>query len=93
MIKGFFKIIVLIKYINYISNTNSEKLLLDNHSFNSDKGNKKINIYNNIVIKNPQKNENIINANNIKKNRFDILENSSADSFSINSTYESINKI
>ena len=76
-----------------ISNTNSEKLLLDNHSFNSDKGNKKINIYNNIVINNPQKNENIINANNIKKNRFDILENSSADSFSINSTYENINKI
>ena len=79
---------------NNLSDTNIENVLIDNHSVHSDKGNKKINIYNNIVINNSNKNDNTnANTNYIKKNTFDILENSSADSFSINSTYENINKI
>ena len=79
---------------NNISNTNIEKVLNDNHSINNDKRNKKINIYNNIVINNSQKNNYTnTNINYIKQNKFDILVNSSADSFSINSTYENINKI
>ena len=79
---------------NNISDTNIDKVLIDNHSVHSDKGNKKINIYNNIVINNSNKNDNTNNNTNyIKQNKFDILENSSADSFSINSTYENINKI
>ena len=78
---------------NNISDLNIENVLIDNHSVHSDKGNKKINIYNNIVINNSHKNDNAINTNYTKKNSFDKLENTSADSFSINSTYENINKI
>ena len=79
---------------NNISDTNIDKVLIDDHSVHSDKGNKKINIYNNIVINNPQKNDNSnTNTSYTKKSKFDNLENSSADSFSINSTYENINKI
>jgi len=78
---------------NNMSNINAERVLIDNNSVHSYKENKKINIYNNIVINNSHKNNNIINANYTKKNKFDILENSTVDSFSINSTYENINKI
>ena len=79
---------------NNISDTNIKNVLIDNHSVHSEKVDKKINIYNNIVINHSNKNDNTnANTNYIKKNTFDILENSSADSFSINSTYENINKI
>ena len=79
---------------NNISDANIENVLIDNHSVHSDKGNKKINIYNNIVINNSNKNDNTnANTNYIKQNKFGILENSSVNSFSINSTYENINKI
>ena len=79
---------------NNISDANIENVLIDNHSVHSDKRNKKINIYNNIGINNSNKNDNTnANTNYTKQNKFDILENSSADSFSINSTYENINKI
>jgi hypothetical protein len=79
---------------NNLSDTNIEKVLIDNPSVYNDRGNKKINIYNKIVINNSHKNDNMnTNINCAKRHKFDILENSSADSFSINSTYENINKI
>ena len=79
---------------NNISDANIENVLIDNHSVHSDKRNKKINIYNNIGINNSNKNDNTnANTNYTKQNKFNNLENSSADSFSINSTYENINKI
>ena len=53
-----------------IPQINFEKVFIDNNSVNSDKGNKKINIYNNIVINNSNKNENIINANYKNINKF-----------------------
>ena len=93
MINSFDKIYKLLSG-NNISDANIENVLIDNHSVHSDKRNKKINIYNNIVINNSNKNDNSNNNTNYtKQNKFDILENSSADSFSINSTYENINKI
>ena len=73
------------------SEMNFEKILIDNKSVKTDDGNKKINIYNNIVINNSNKNENDFNQD--KPNKFLFLENSSADSFTINSNYENINKI
>ena len=72
-----------------ISTTNVEKVLIDNNSDNTNQGNKKINIYNNIVINNSQR----INQNLIKTNKFNYLENSSVESFKIASIYENINKI
>ena len=78
---------------NSISQINLENVLIENNSVNSDKGNKKINIYNNIVINNSHKNENIINENYKKINKFEILENSSTNSFTIYSSYENLNKI
>ena len=78
---------------NIMSDVNAERVIIDNNSVHSYKGNQKINIYNNIVINNSRKNNNVVNADCTKKNKFDILENSTADSFSINSTYENINKI
>ena len=77
---------------NDISTTNYEKVLIDNNSDNTEKGNKKINIYNNIVINHSNKtNTNYNNYNKI--NRFDYLENISVESFKINSLYENINKL
>ena len=70
-----------------------ENVLIDNKSVNTDNRNNKINIYNNIVINNSNKNDNGLNANNTKSNKFLCLENSSTESFTINSTYENINKI
>ena len=75
------------------SDINYEKLLIDNKSVNTNDRNNKINIYNNIVINNSNKNDNGLNDNYNKPNKFLYLQNSSADSFSINSTYENINKI
>ena len=79
---------------NDILDINIEKVLIDNNSNYGDQNNKKINIYNNIVINSSHKKNNIINNSNyFQKNKFDYLVNSTADSFSINSTYENINKI
>ena len=76
-----------------ISEGNNDKILIDNKSFNTNEGNKKINIYNNIVINNSNKNDNNFDQNFIKPNKFIFLSNSLTDSFTINSTYENINKI
>ena len=79
---------------NDIPDIDIEKVLIDNNSNYGDQNNKKINIYNNIVINSSHKKNNIINNSNyFQKNKFDYLVNSTADSFSINSTYENINKI
>ena len=75
------------------SDINIEKLLIDNKSINTDNGNKKINIYNNIFISNSNKNNNILNENYNKNNKILYLENLSADSFTINAIYENINEI
>ena len=71
----------------------NENNLFDNNSDNTEKINKKINIYNNIVINNSHKNANIINETYNKINKFTILENSMVDSFKIESIYENINKL
>ena len=76
-----------------ISEINYEKVLIDNKSVNTDNRNNKINIYNNIVINNSNKNDNCLNENYNKQNKFLLLENSPAASFTINSTYENINKL
>ena len=78
---------------NSLSQINLENVLIENNSVNSDKRNKKINIYNNIVINNSHKNDNIINENYKKINKFEILENSSINSFTIYSSYENLNQI
>ena len=75
------------------SEINYEKLLIDDKSVNTDDRNNKINIYNNIVINNSNKNDNGLNEAYNKPNKFLYLQNSSADSFTINSIYENINKI
>ena len=46
---------------NDISDINIEKVLIDNNSNYGDQNNKKINIYNNIVINSSHKKNNIIN--------------------------------
>ena len=71
-----------------------ENILIDNdNSIKTKKGNKKINIYNNIVINNTNKNDTIDNKNYKQINKFFYLENSSIISFTINAIYENINTI
>ena len=71
----------------------NDKIITDNKSANTDDGNKKINIYNNIVINNSNKNEHNFDQNFTKPNKFLFISNFSVDSFTINSTYENINKM
>ena len=76
-----------------ITEVNIEKVLIDNKSIKTDDRNNKINIYNNIVINNSNKNDIGLEENYHKNNKFLNLQNSSGDSFTINSTYENINKL
>ena len=72
-----------------ITPVNFEKVTTDTILDNADKENKKINIYNNIVIHNSNKSDSNFN----KINRFNYLENIHLESFKIDSVYENINKI
>ena len=76
-----------------ISDTNNENNFFDNNYIKTNRTNEKINIYNNFFINNPLKNDNIIENCIIKNKQFECLTNSSADSFTINSKYENIDKI
>ena len=78
---------------NDIANSYFEKKIYDNNYVLTDRGNEKINIYNNFFINNPLRNGNIIENNFYKNKKFECLQNFSADSFSINSTYENINQM
>ena len=69
----------------------SEKNFINNNYINTDRVNEKINIYNNFFISNPPNSDNIAENKLFKNKKFEGLQNSTADSFSINSTYE--NKI
>ena len=71
----------------------SEKNFINNNYINTDRVNEKINIYNNFFISNPPNSDNIAENKLFKNKKFEGLQNSTADSFSINSTYENINKI
>ena len=73
-----------------IPDINLEKDLIDNNFLKTERKNEKINIYNNIFI---SKNDNIINENFKTNKKFEYLKNSTADSFTINSSYENINKL
>ena len=72
-----------------ITPVNFEKVTTDTILDNADKENKKINIYNNIVIHNSNKSGSNLN----KINRFNYLENIHLESFKLDSIYENINKI
>ena len=74
---------------NDITQVNFEKVTADTILDNTDKENKKINIYNNIVIHNSNKSDSNLN----KINKFYYLENIHLESFKIASIYENINKI
>jgi hypothetical protein len=76
-----------------ITEVNIEKVIIDNKSIKTDERNNKINIYNNIVINNSNKNDDNLEKNFQKNTKFSNLQSFTSGSFTINSTYENINRM
>ena len=76
-----------------ITEVNIEKVIIDNKSIKTEERNNKINIYNNIVINNSNKNDDNLEKNFQKNTKFSNLQSFSSGSFTINSTYENINRM